>query len=134
MLDHDRDMNRANSRIAALENGVRSKSLDGALDAEMASIASRLRSGEIGASSRRLGLLLEKSALASLGSRYADINDHGLKSAGFYVLMGAEMPAVLFETSFISNPEDEARLAKADYRQNLADAVVNAIRAYREGK
>lgn len=134
VLDHDRDMNRANSRIAALENGVRSKTLDGALDAEMASIASRLRSGEIGASSRRLGLLLEKSALASLGSRYADINDHGLKSAGFYVLMGAEMPAVLFETSFISNPEDEARLAKADYRQNLADAVVNAIRAYREGK
>jgi N-acetylmuramoyl-L-alanine amidase len=134
VLDHDRDMNRANSRIAALENGVRSKSLDGALDAEMASIASRLRSGEIGASSRRLGLLLEKSALASLRSRYPDVSDHGLKSAGFYVLMGAEMPAVLFETSFISNPEDEARLAKADYRQNLADAVVNAVRAYREGK
>jgi len=41
---------------------------------------------------------------------------------------------VLFETSFISNPDDEARLAKADYRQKLADAIINAIRAYREGR
>jgi N-acetylmuramoyl-L-alanine amidase len=100
----------------------------------MANIAGRLRSGEIATSSRRLGLLLNKSAMASLGDRYPDTTDHGLKSAGFYVLMGAEMPATLFETSFISNPTDEGRLAKADYRQNLADAVANAVRAYREGK
>ena len=54
--------------------------------------------------------------------------------AGFFVLVGADMPAALFETSFISNPDDEARLATADYRQKMADAIVNAIRAYREGK
>ena len=49
------------------------------------------------------------------------------------MLAGAEMPAVLFETSFISNPTEEARLDSADYRQKLADAIVNAIRAYRDG-
>lgn len=134
VLEEGRDAKRADARIAALENGLRGKSLDRGLDAEMASIAGRLRSGEIATASRRLGLLLGKSAMASLGERYPDTTDHGLKSAGFYVLMGAEMPATLFETSFISNPTDESRLAKADYRQNLADAVANAVRAYREGK
>jgi N-acetylmuramoyl-L-alanine amidase len=138
VLEEGRDARRADARIAALENGLLSKkgikSLDSGLDAEMANIAGRLRSGEISASSRRLGLLLGKAAMASLSERYPDTTDHGLKSAGFYVLMGAEMPATLFETSFISNPVDEGRLAKADYRQNLADAVANAVRAYKEGK
>ncbi len=134
ILDEAKDTSRATARIAAMENGL-SKSLDAsALDAEMASIASRLGSGEIAASSRRLGALLGKATLASLSERYPNTHDHGLKSAGFYVLAGAEMPAVLFETSFISNPDDEGRLAKADYKQKLADGIVNAIKAYRDGK
>lgn len=136
ILDEVKDMNRASARIAALENGVPLKTaLDpSALDAEMASIASRLGSGQIAASSRMLASLLGRATLASLSERYPDTSDHGVKSAGFYVLVGAEMPAVLFETSFISNPDDEARLAKADYKQKLADGIVNAIRAYRDGK
>lgn len=136
ILDEVKDMNRASARIAALENGVPLKTaLDpSALDAEMASIASRLGSGQIAASSRLLASLLGRATLASLSERYPDTSDHGVKSAGFYVLVGAEMPAVLFETSFISNPDDEARLAKADYKQKLADGIVNAIRAYRDGK
>ncbi|HMY19482.1 MAG TPA: N-acetylmuramoyl-L-alanine amidase, partial [Polyangium sp.] len=78
--------------------------------------------------------LVQRAAIASLGQRWPDTKDQGTKSAGFFVLVGADMPAVLFETSFISNPEDESRLATADYRQKLADSVANAIRAYREGK
>ncbi|NUP12028.1 MAG: N-acetylmuramoyl-L-alanine amidase [Polyangiaceae bacterium] len=136
ILDELKDTSRAPARIAALENGVPvSGALDpAALDAEMASIANRLGSGQVAASSRILGLLLGRATMASLTQKYPDTSDHGLKSAGFYVLAGAEMPAVLFETSFISNPEDESRLAKADYKQKLADGIVNAIRAYREGK
>jgi len=48
-------------------------------------------------------------------------------------LAGAHMPAVLFEVSFISDPTDEMRLNTGDYRQKLADALVNAVRAYKEG-
>ncbi|MBK6516650.1 MAG: N-acetylmuramoyl-L-alanine amidase [Polyangiaceae bacterium] len=136
ILDEIKDMSRAAARITALENGLPlSGALDAsALDAEMASIATRLGSGQIAESSRLLGMLLGRATMASLSQRYPDTSDHGLKSAGFYVLAGAEMPAVLFETSFISNPDDESRLAKVDYRQRIADGVVNAIRAYREGK
>jgi N-acetylmuramoyl-L-alanine amidase len=133
VLDELKDVSRAAARVAALENGLGKKGIDTGLDAEMAKIAGRLQSGEVSTSSRKLGDLLSRATLASFGQRYPDTKDHGLKSAGFYVLLGAEMPAVLFETSFISNPDDEARLAKADYRQKLADGIVNAVRAYREG-
>jgi N-acetylmuramoyl-L-alanine amidase len=44
------------------------------------------------------------------------------------------MPAVLFETSYISNPIEEQRLASADYQQRLADGIANAVKAYREGR
>jgi N-acetylmuramoyl-L-alanine amidase len=84
--------------------------------------------------SRHFADLLQRSALSSLGPRYPGTKDQGVKSAGFFVLVGADMPAALFETAFISNPEDEARLATADFRQKMADAIVNAIRAWREGK
>ena len=77
--------------------------------------------------------LLQRATGASLTKRYADVPDHGVKRAGFYVLAGARMPAVLFESSFISNPMGELRLNTADYRQKMADGIVNAIRAYRDG-
>ena len=70
---------------------------------------------------------------ASLGPRFGGSEDHGVKTAGFFVLLGAQMPSVLYETAFISNPDDESRLGTADFRQKLADSVVNAVRAYREG-
>jgi N-acetylmuramoyl-L-alanine amidase len=136
VLDSSKDTSRASARVAAIENGLgSSKTLDpAALDAHMSHVLAGLSTGATSARSRKLGDLLLRSTMASLGERYPDTRDHGLKSAGFYVLAGAEMPAVLFETSFVSNPDDEARLAKADYRQKLADAVVNAVRAFREGK
>ncbi len=136
VLDPSKDATRATSRVAALENGwLGKKALDASsLDAEMARILQRLGSGETSAASRVLGELLARSSMASLTPRYPDLVDHGLKSAAFTVLAGAEMPAVLFETSFISNPEDESRLGKAGYRQKIADAIVNAVRAYRDGR
>jgi N-acetylmuramoyl-L-alanine amidase len=55
-------------------------------------------------------------------------------TAGFYVLVGARMPSVLFEASYLSNAGDEQRLGSEDGRQIFADAITNAIRAYREGR
>lgn len=77
--------------------------------------------------------LLQRSTLASLVAGYPDALDLGVRGAGFYVLAGARMPAVLFETAFLSNELEERRLGSARYRQKLADAIVNAARAYRSG-
>ncbi|WP_272427005.1 N-acetylmuramoyl-L-alanine amidase [Polyangium jinanense] len=138
-LDRVRDPEGLAMRVAARENASRPRKNGGegdarSIDEEMALIASNLDVGDLMARSRHVADLVQRSALASLGVRWPDTKDQGTKTAGFFVLVGADMPAVLFETSFISNPDDEARLATADYRQKLADAVANAIRAYREGK
>jgi N-acetylmuramoyl-L-alanine amidase len=83
--------------------------------------------------SRLMAELLQRSAAVSVRGLYSDVFDAGVRSAGFHVLAGALMPAVLFESSFISNAEEEHWLRQAGYRQRLADAIVNAVRAYRAG-
>ena len=65
--------------------------------------------------------------------QYDNVTDGGHR-AGFYVLVGARMPAILLETSYISNTIEEQRLGSADYQQRIADAIANAIKAYREGR
>lgn len=115
------------SSIAARENAA-SVAASAELAKALADIQAATR-----LESQHFAGLLQRSSLASVGGRYPGLVDRGVKSAGFYVLAGAEMPAVLYETSFISNQTEEARLDTADYRQKLADAIVNAVKAYRDG-
>jgi N-acetylmuramoyl-L-alanine amidase len=127
VLDTTRD--EVAARIAARENAT---SL--AATSQVASIASSLRLSDLAQRSTHFAELLQRSTMGALAGRFGDASDQGVKTAGFYVLLGAEMPSVLFETSFISNPGEEKRLATADYKQKLADAIINAVRAYREGR
>ncbi|MBI3097071.1 MAG: N-acetylmuramoyl-L-alanine amidase [Planctomycetes bacterium] len=53
--------------------------------------------------------------------------DRGVKTAGFYVLKWAEVPAVLVELDFISNPEVEKRLGNPTHRQELAERLARAV-------
>jgi N-acetylmuramoyl-L-alanine amidase len=115
--------------VAARENAASSSAA-----AELAAAWSRVQDAQHVARCVRFAELLQRATVASMQSGYADASDRGVRRAGFYVLAGARMPAVLFETSFISNPAGEMRLNTADYRQKLADAIVNAVRAYREGR
>jgi N-acetylmuramoyl-L-alanine amidase len=127
VLDTTRD--EIAQRVAARENATST-----AATAELGSILASMRLADQATRSTRLAELLQKSAMASLKPTYADAFDGGVHYAGFYVLVGARMPAVLFETSYISNPTEEQRLASADYKERLADAIANAVRAYREGR
>jgi N-acetylmuramoyl-L-alanine amidase len=135
ILDEAKDPEGTAARVAARENADQKRAAVSAESAaELSLVLSNLNVGEMTARSRHVADLLQRSALGSLLPRYPDTKDQGIKTAGFFVLVGADMPAALFETAFISNPEDEGRLATADYRQKLADAIVNAIRAYKAGK
>jgi N-acetylmuramoyl-L-alanine amidase len=127
VLDESRDA--LASRIAARENSAST-----AAGAELANALNQVL--DVGGRARSLHFaeLLQRASVVSLGAHYPDVVDQGIRRAGFYVLAGARMPAVLFETSFISNPVGESRLNTGDYRQRLADGIVNAIRAYREGR
>ncbi|MEN3014237.1 MAG: N-acetylmuramoyl-L-alanine amidase [Endomicrobiia bacterium] len=56
----------------------------------------------------------------------------GVKQAGFYVLRGAQMPAILVEVGFISNPTEELKLLRRDFQQLIADGIFSAIKKYYE--
>jgi hypothetical protein len=53
-----------------------------------------------------------------------------VEQAGFAVLKAPDIPSVLVETAFISNPDEEARLRSEDYQEQLADALMQGIRRY----
>jgi len=59
-------------------------------------------------------------------------SNRGVKQAPFVVLVGATMPSVLAEISFISNPEEERRLKTAEYRQKIAESLYQGIKSYAE--
>jgi N-acetylmuramoyl-L-alanine amidase len=127
VLDESRDQ--LALRVAARENAS-----SPAAAAELANVMSRAMDAGTASRSLHFAELLQRAAVASLAPGYPDEPDQGVKRAGFYVLAGAQMPAALFEGSFISNPIAEMRLNTGDYRQKLADAIVNAVRAYRDGR
>lgn len=58
--------------------------------------------------------------------------DRGVKQAGFYVLRGAFMPAVLVELGFISNEEEERKLLDKNYQDKLADSIVEGIKSFKQ--
>jgi N-acetylmuramoyl-L-alanine amidase len=76
----------------------------------------------------------ESSELASLLlselARIGKLHKPKVERAGFAVLRAPDLPSVLVETAFISNPEEEQRLADANYRDQLADALHNGIKQY----
>jgi len=59
--------------------------------------------------------------------------NRGVKKAPFVVLIGANMPSVLSEVSFVSNPNDERLLRKGDQRQRIADGLYRGISTYLDG-
>lgn len=65
-------------------------------------------------------------------TRHTKIPSRGIKQAGFYVLVGASMPGVLIETGFLSNPEDEAYLKSSKGQQEIAEAIYNSIKEYKD--
>jgi len=78
--------------------------------------------------------LRESSALAEavqveLGRRLP-LKSRGVKQAPFYVLKGAFMPAILFETAFLSNPREEELLNDTAFRNRLADGLATSLVAY----
>lgn len=74
-------------------------------------------------------LKLGKYVLGELGS-INTLHKSQVEQAGFAVLKAPDIPSILVETAFISNPEEERRLNDARYQDKLADAIVRGIRQY----
>ncbi len=79
--------------------------------------------------SLELAHLIEKAFIEKLGGKYATVS-LGVKRAPFYVLAKTNMPAILAEISFLSNPLEERRLKNRQYRQRIAEALYAGIERY----
>ncbi|MFH1873774.1 MAG: N-acetylmuramoyl-L-alanine amidase [Pseudomonadota bacterium] len=82
--------------------------------------------------SRALAEAVHSNTLNQLKKNYSKIEDRKLRSALFYVLVGAKCPGILIETSYISNPLEEKRLNNTVYQRQLAEAVANGVKTYVE--
>jgi N-acetylmuramoyl-L-alanine amidase len=71
-----------------------------------------------------------KIAVVNLVGAHFDTEDHGVKTAPFYVLRYTAMPSILAELAFISNPVEEKRLRQTDFRQKAAEGLFEGIRNY----
>ena len=63
-------------------------------------------------------------------SEASGLEDRGVKKAPFSVLRGAAMPAVLVEIGFISNPWEESKLKKDDFRKKIAQGILDGLKDY----
>jgi N-acetylmuramoyl-L-alanine amidase len=85
-----------------------------------------LAQSEFQQESSRLAEVVQDSMTESLR-----IPNRGVKQAGFYVLGGAAMPAVLIEIGFVTNPKEERRLKDTKYRDEIARAIAAGIGDYK---
>lgn len=80
----------------------------------------------------RLGRQVQRSLVGRLREDYQGVQDLGLKHALFYVLLGARMPAILVETSFVSNAQEETRLRTKAYQDSISDGIVRGVHRFVE--
>ena len=111
--------------VAARENAVSEKSIHELQDL-VKKIALKEKIGE----SREFAGDVQQSLHSGLALKSPGIRDRGVKKAPFIVLIGANMPSILAEISFISNPGDARRLETPEYRQRIAESLSRGVTKY----
>jgi N-acetylmuramoyl-L-alanine amidase len=80
--------------------------------------------------SHKLAATIQEELFTALHEVNPALENRGVKSAPFAVLVGTEMPAILTEVSCLSNPEEVELLASPAYRQEIAQALFRGILSY----
>jgi N-acetylmuramoyl-L-alanine amidase len=114
--------------VAARENAVSEKSIH-----ELQDLVKKIALKEKIEESREFALDVQKSLYSGLVVKSPGLHDRGVKKAPFIVLIGANMPSILAEISFVSNPTDEKKLKTSEYRQRVAESLYKGIARYVSG-
>jgi N-acetylmuramoyl-L-alanine amidase len=112
-------------RVAAFENATSTRRIS-----DMQKILKDLMLNSKIVESNRLANHIQQDLVQSLNEKYFPIKNLGVKQAPFYVLNGAHMPAILVETSFISNDQDRERLCRDDYLDQVAEGLFQGLKDY----
>ncbi|MBW2370847.1 MAG: N-acetylmuramoyl-L-alanine amidase [Deltaproteobacteria bacterium] len=111
--------------VAARENATSAKNIS-----DLQTILTDLMHHTKVDESSRLASHVQSTMHKNLKKNYSQIRDKGVKHAPFYVLLGAEMPAILIETAFISNSRECKRLVSRAYQTAMVDAISSGIKKY----
>jgi N-acetylmuramoyl-L-alanine amidase len=114
--------------VAARENAVSQKSIF-----ELQDLVKKITLKDKIEESRELAADVQESLYGGLATRHSTLKDRGVKKAPFVVLIGANMPSILAEISFVSNPTDEAKMDTPEYRQKIAESLYKGIAKYAGG-
>ena len=111
--------------VAARENATSTKNIS-----DLQTILNDLMQNAKINESSRLAAHVQESMYKYMKKKYKSIKNKGVKQAPFYVLLGAQMPAILIETSFISNKRECNRLISPKYQDHLCEAIIIGVRNY----
>ncbi|MFH1262506.1 MAG: N-acetylmuramoyl-L-alanine amidase [Pseudomonadota bacterium] len=115
-----------NGELAVPQTGTSGKSEEYYLEVMKASMIKNFHTTQ----SVDLARNVQSELVSSLKKGRWETEDLGVRRAGFYVLTGAKMPAVLVETSFISNPTEEQHLRDPRYQERVAQAIFRGIERF----
>jgi N-acetylmuramoyl-L-alanine amidase len=111
--------------VATRENASSQKSIF-----ELSDLIQKIARYDKSEESREFAGRIQTALYAFSARNVPGSKNRGIKSAPFVVLIGANMPSILAEIGFLSNPKEEALLKKPDYRQKLADALCRGVSRY----
>ncbi|MBI4461217.1 MAG: N-acetylmuramoyl-L-alanine amidase [Acidobacteria bacterium] len=113
--------------VAARENAVSQEKIS-----QLQGLVQKIALAEKIEESREFATHIQTALGENLGDGKRQKPDRGVKKAPFVVLIGANMPSILAEISFLSNPEEEKRLRTSEHRQKVAEALYAGVVAYAE--
>ena len=114
--------------VAARENAVSDESIH-----ELSGLVKKITLKDKIDESREFAADVDTSLYAGLERGNAGLRDRGVKKAPFVVLIGANMPSILAEISFLTNSEDATQLRDPQYRQRIAESLYRGVAKYVNG-
>ena len=115
-------------QVAARENAVSDQSVY-----QLSDLVKKIALKEKIDESREFAADIETNLFAGLERGNEGLKNRGVKKAPFVVLIGANMPSILAEISFVTNPRDAEQLREPEYRQRVAESLYKGVAKYEAG-
>jgi N-acetylmuramoyl-L-alanine amidase len=115
-------------KVASRENAVSTQSVH-----DLSDLVKKIALKDKIDESKELATDVDMSLFAGLTKGNAGLKDRGVKKAPFVVLIGANMPSILAEISFVTNPSDAEQLERPEYRERVAESLYGGVARYATG-